>query len=480
MNHDSIAQWAEALAEARLPILRSTRELVARLADDARASMKDIGRALHQDPVMALAVVRMANERDHKRLRTELTTLDQSAMMLGIGRLAEHAKRMPTIEDLIPRPVQAHLRRVMGRSYYASLLAGSWAQERHDMVPTEVSLGALLYNLGEIALWTKIPAQMAELAVTKERCRVPAHEAEYVVLGFALEPLSHALAQRWNLPPMVLESMEARHAQELRTLGVMLAAQLSRHAFGGWRDPYFVQDLDLAAEYLHARLEDLANAINRITLEFNKVAEHYDLPALLPLSGELIAAARERMQKGSGRILCLATRQDILQTMQGQLVKGEGQPIANALHALHHGLGLNRVVFARLSGEGDAPVLVAESLIGTDYQPHFNRFRLPLGGNGLFEALMKKPSAVWINAQNRAKLWPLVPEEVKALISVDSFYAMSLFAKDKPVGMLYADRHSRVCQLDARSFEAFKRIGALSAKALEATMKPARSGARRA
>lgn len=474
MTQDPVAQWAETLAEARLPILRSTRELVVRLADDSRASMKDVGRALHQDPVMALAVVRMANARDQKRLRNELTTLDQAAMMLGLGRLAEHVKALPTIEDLIPRPVQAHLRRVMGRSYYASLLAGTWAQVRHDMIPTEVSLGALLYNIGEIALWTRIPAQMAELAVTKDRCRVPAHEAEYVVLGFALEPLSHRLAQAWSLPPMVLESMEARYAQEMRTLGVMLAAQLSRHAFSGWRDPYFVQDLDLAAEYLHVSLDDLTNSVNGITQQFNKLADHYDLPALTALSGELIAAARERMQKGSGRILCLAPRQDILRALQGRLAKGEGEAVRTALEALHHGLGLNRAVFARLGGERDAPVLVAESLIGTDYQPHFNRFRLPLGGNGLFEALMKKPSAVWINAQNRAKLWPLVPEEVKALISVDSFYAMSVFAQGKPVGLLYADRHSRACQLDARAFEDFKRVGALTAKALE----PAAKGAR--
>lgn len=468
MAQDPILRWVDELAEARLPILQSTRELMARLAQDGRMSMREVGRALHRDPVMALTVMRMANARDRQRLRNELTTLEHSAMMLGIGRLAEEAARLPTVEALVPRAVQPHLRRVMARSSYASLLAESWARERRDMVPTEVALGALLYNLGELALWTRIPAQMAELALVKERCRVPIHEAEYVVLGFTLEPLSHALAERWALPPMVVESMQARYAQELRTLGVMLAAQLGRYAFGGWRDPYFVEDLDLAAQYLHLSLDDLLRQLNGLTSRFNDMAAYYGLPALIPLSQELVSAAWERLRSGSGRNLCLAPRRDLFRLGEQRLAARHGDPIAGLLEGLHHGLGLNRVVFARLGGDAELPVLAAEAMVGTDYEPRFNRFRLPLRGSGLFEALMGKPAAVWLNPGNEARLWPLVPEEVKALIGVRSFFAMSLFVGGRPLGLIYADRHSRACRLDERAFEGFKRLVGEARKALEA------------
>lgn len=472
MAKDQLTQWVEEFVGAKLPILSSTREMMERVESDGRLSMKDVGRVLQQDPVMALTVIRLGNERENQRLRSELTTLEQAAMMLGLGRLAEQVAKLPTVEEAIPRPVQAHLRRVMGRSYYASLLAGAWAHDRHDMVPTEVSLGALLYNLGEIALWTREPSRMAELAVVKERCRVPTHEAEYVVLGSALEPLSHALAERWSLPPMVLESMQARFAQESRTLGVMLAAQIARYAFSGWRDPYFVQELELACDYLHVELEVLVKQVNAVTTEFNKVADSYDLPAIPLLIDELIQAAQARLEKGSGRGLCLAPRWDRVKGLYARLGEEKKDPIPLLLEALHHGLGLNRVVFARLSGEEDQPVLVAESLIGTDYEPRFNRFRLPLSTGGLFKILMNKPSAVWINAQNREKYWPLVPEDVKGLIGVPSFYAMSVFAHGKPVGLIYADRHSRACALDTRSFEVLKRFVTLTGRRLEAITPP--------
>lgn len=155
-----------------------------------------------------------------------------------------------------------------------------------------------------------------------------------------------------------------------------------------------------------------------------------------------------------------------------RLAACDGNPIVLLLQGLHHGLGLNRVVFARLEGDAQQPVLAAEAMMGTDYEPHFNRFRLSLRGGGLFEALMKKPAAVWLNSANEARLWPWVPENVKALIRVRSFFAMSLFVEGRPLGLVYADRRGEACSLDARAFEGFKRLVGGACKALGAVSRP--------
>jgi hypothetical protein len=44
---------------------------------------------------------------------------------------------------------------------------------------------------------------------------------------------------------------------------------------------------------------------------------------------------------------------------------------------------------------------------------------------------------------------------------------MSIFAKRKPVGLFYADKHSGECLLDDKGYAEFKKLCLLAAKRLE-------------
>ena len=69
---------------------------------------------------------------------------------------------------------------------------------------------------------------------------------------------------------------------------------------------------------------------------------------------------------------------------------------------------------------------------------------------------MKSPQSLWLNATNRERLVPYVPRTVRAYLGKRSFCARSLFVRERPVGLLYADYHGDV--IDQRAYSLFRQI----------------------
>ena len=150
--------------------------------------------------------------------------------------------------------------------------------------------------------------------------------------------------------------------------------------------------------------------------------------------------------------------QDILNQIKQAIVlkQGSDEIIRLVLQGMHDGIGLNRVVFAKL--DPDRRYLRASAIVGAENDPVFNRFHIKLNTPHLFVRLLDKSAAICINDGNREQYWRMVPVEFQKLIGTNSFMAMSVFANGQLVGMAYADRHTSDCQLDDVSYNYFKKI----------------------
>lgn len=472
MNHSEIEALARDLAGLQLPVLRVTRDEVGGLANDARLNMKEFARALFKDMGLALKVLIIANSIEERRFSTELESLEKAAMMVGVNRIAKLASESPTIEESFDEDVQQQLKRLYARSYLTALIAESWAGLRHDISPGEVGLAGLCYNLGGVLLWIHRPGPMTQLTELKHSAGVYPHEAEYVGLGFNIEPVGYRVAKALGLPRLSIEAMKAHYAQEMRSLGVMLAAQMAYTAAHDWAVGDLRKQLSFAAEYVGVSIEKILEIFDDIIERFNGEVDTYQVQPLSRLDPERI---QEIVASQTAVVppFCLAPTRDTLKAALQGLAQGgmsEEAVVNLTLEAMRDGLALNRAVFARLMPDGK--VLHATSFIGTDYEPVFNHFRLSLEGNHLFTVLMKKPTAFWMNEGNRAKAWQHMPVEVVRLIGVDSFFALSVFVNGQPYGLFYADRRGPACALDASAFEGFKRLCALATNALSKVRKP--------
>jgi len=439
-----------------LPVLARTRRECAALLADELAPLRKIAMFIMGDPALALRVLQRANAVPHRHFSAEVALLEDAGHMLGTQTLMRLEAEANVADAVLTDERLASYQRSAGRAVLAALLAQDWAEVDHDRFPAEVSLAALLNHLGELFLLAHGDPRINRYLDLVEISHLLPHEAEYLSLGESLEELGYVLAQQWKLPEMVREAMRARNAQYPRALCVMLATQIARHAFSSWQRPTLMNDLRLTADLLALELQPLIRRINGLLIGFNRNVGDYGVKPLklLPMDG--ITNISTPWSVG----FCLAPRADEVAQCRAvftaEVPPDRDDVLIQLVRTLHRGVGLNRVVFARYHPR--LQMLSAEFLAGTDFEPLFNRFRLTIDDDSVIQELLAVSAALWINDNNAAELLPRIPPAVLELIGVKHFFMASLWVKTQVIGVVYADRRSESCQLDARSFNTFKQL----------------------
>ena len=261
-----LATCVDFLSKAEMPILRQTvRKLEEARQNIDKVSGRDITAIVLQDPLMAVRVLAYIQPFRGKHLRSDITTIANAVMMLGIEPFFEKLEAPTTIETLLKAEPQALLgvlqvvRRVQRASHYAH----DWAFERHDMNIEEVALAALLHDLAEILLWCFAPKMAIEirdrLQADKSLRSVTAQEQ---VLGFRLFDLQSALCHAWHLPELLNMLMDDANAHLPRVQNVRLAVNLARHSITDWNNAALPDDFAAIEKLLHINRETLLSRLN--------------------------------------------------------------------------------------------------------------------------------------------------------------------------------------------------------------------------
>ncbi|MEH6469876.1 MAG: HDOD domain-containing protein [Halopseudomonas sp.] len=152
-----------------------------------------------------------------------------------------------------------------------------------------------------------------------------------------------------------------------------------------------------------------------------------------------------------------ALYQQVLQ----QLIKpsaelSERNQVLNLLHrGLVNGLGLERVVSYHINYEMRLTPISHQGCIGDD---PLIRFTLNLNIPSLFKKMTHKPLAVWVHNNNRARIWEELPERFKSVCHPQSFALISLFQRDQPALLLYADMQQQSSLISEFQFQKFKQM----------------------
>jgi hypothetical protein len=147
------------------------------------------------------------------------------------------------------------------------------------------------------------------------------------------------------------------------------------------------------------------------------------------------------------------------------------QMSAVILKGLHTGLGLSRIIFAMQTPDGLR--VKSRFTLGISADDPLRHFEFELAGKDLFCQLMGKMQGVWLNDDNRQKLWPMIHPKMQAMLGDGEFYTMSLYNGSKPLGLIYADRGKGECGLDPLTYTDFKMLCLQAARGLGKIKAPA-------
>ncbi|HHS84258.1 MAG TPA: HDOD domain-containing protein [Gammaproteobacteria bacterium] len=442
--------------------------------DDPFAYLSDV---IHRDPGVTCYVFTYANSVQHQHFSMPVTTVEHAAMMLGLDRMKSVPGKLPVIEPATAEDGGKGLLHAYSRSRHAAAQAFAWAKLRADMVPWEVFAAALLYELGEMAVWAFQPEKAQEIEdLTHGAGRQSRTTAQLHVLGFTYNALSIELAQLWKLPLLVHDVLNHENAEKPRIKTILLANEIARAAEQDWYSETTISLTEEAAELLHVSYPDMVNTVHQTALV---AANDYHVYGVTPAAAYLVTtpppwlnnkkSASEKPVKGlesgtpsvSEQIHMEPQPQILEQTIRWFSDKHDKPPtlpaiMKQAVQGMHKGIGLYRVVFAACTP--DQKGLKARVVCSTEKSAEFNQFYMELDPPHLFTRLMEKPMSIWINDENRERFGKLLPSSVLKALDADSFFASSVFVNNRPVGMFYCDCHRDSDCLDEERYKEFQHV----------------------
>ncbi len=465
----SLDEWVKHIGHKSVPVQDASINALRQHCAQENASVAELEKTVNLDPGLVIHLLRLGNTRTSGSLSTDITTIPQALMILGVQQVNELPQRLPGIKKTLKDAARIRLLKTFSRAYHAARQATRWAIQRRDMTPEEVFAATQLHFLGEMFVAMYAPALLDQVDKMHNEKNIASDEAQFIVLGFTLDQLTAKLARKWQLPGLLLEALHPENAKFPRAYGIMLAVQLARGSAIDWYAEKTCKIQENAAEWLETDLSELITGSHLLAVDVAHESALYGVPPAALGLAYIPSKPEEKMEiqehdpiEGPAAEICLMPQIQSLKLLL-RILTSKKLPtentyklISHILKGLHDGIGLNRVVFARL--DTDNKLLKTEKIIGVDNDPLFGRFEISLEPANLFSQLMKKSQAVLINDQSREKFWPLVPDEFKKLIGTNSFIAMSIFVADKPVGMIYADRRHSACQVDEQAYQYFKTI----------------------
>lgn len=503
----SLADWLTHLEPMQLPIDPAVRaEFLEQLQKGASASALSL--LLLRDPALVLLLFREAN-RALARYDREAHTLEHAISLLGAGRMQTLAEQAPVLDP--NHPFIDGYRGALMRSRHAASQARLWAEGTGLWPAEEVFWSTLLAAAPLWPLYLEAGPALQQIEQLRAEHGAVSTASVVKLLGCDYRALGAELAQRWLLPGMASASWRAKEAGSLRQwIGLERAARLD--------EPPLINGRPLAELCHHpALIVAVANAIaeeadwdwysERALRLFKTAASACRRPlAVLLSSSHRNAAALSREYADTGlltpgarllghwrqarlwredepaqtsassasaksttnqpsssepnRVLTEAARKLRTPTEIG----GVREVLELVVNTLHDGAGCKRVaaLFVKPTTRDLQTVISA----GADKTPALRQLRLPTQNNQLLTQLLAKPICLLLDADNRAKYWPHLPEDFRRAVGCENFVLMALFAKDRPVALLYADNAPGALVNGERQHTLFKQICQLASQCL--------------
>ncbi|MEW5892064.1 MAG: HDOD domain-containing protein [Pseudomonadota bacterium] len=463
-------QWIELLGPTDLPVFRDTERRLASMATQGeQLKTGDIAAVILADPLMTLRIIYDANKRKSRHFDTEITTVDHALMMIGVNVFFEKYQGLKTVEDALsnqPLALQGAYGQLQ-RCLHAAWQARDFAVLHIDIRAEEVQVAALLGEIAELLLWVLTPETALKLRRLRRKQQP---DAEQATLGGALSQLQHTVLEAWHVPSLLRELLSSSHQPRPRQILLQSALAIARTSEDGWWSDAFNGVYEALAELLGQPAERIAGIVHHNAVQAARANRWVPaLPAArwLPLlPGDW---PPEPVEEEAGEACPMPDKQVFRESLKAIETHQDGtltlsQMSAQILRGLHTGLGLSRILFAMVTPDGKR--VKCRFTLGIAHEDPLRHFEFTLAGKDLFGQLMNKMQGIWMNADNRDRLWPLIQPNLREMIGVGDFYAMSLFTGNKPIGLIYADRGHGVCGLDALTYTDFKMLCLQAARGL--------------
>ncbi|MEW5746730.1 MAG: HDOD domain-containing protein [Nitrospirota bacterium] len=252
-----------------LPTIPSVLRKLLAVIEKPKISINEIGSFIVNDPVLTSRVLKVVNSPIYG-FPGRISSVNQALILLGLNVVRGMLLGVSVFEAM-----QKTMVGLWEHSLGCAITSRLIAKKKGLSEPEEVSVAALLHDIGKVVLGLKFPEEYRTIMAETEAKGLFIFEAERGVFGINHADAGAWVAQKWNFPKSLVEVIEYHHKPQLsksvplQTAIVHLADILIRARGFGFAGDHFVpavnpsvwQDLALSNDDMREILKEMEESL---------------------------------------------------------------------------------------------------------------------------------------------------------------------------------------------------------------------------
>ncbi len=204
----ALKEKAERIKE--LSTLPSVILRILEVMNNPMADARDVEREIMEDPVITAKVLKIANSAYYGTSR-DISSISQAVVLMGFAEVQNVALSV-SIFSRFAEPTRMFDRHQFWEHCFATATTAEALQRRVNAQTNEGFVVGLLHDIGRIVLDQQFPNEFREIVSLAEARKISMLEAERRVLGVTHCDIGYWVTEKWNLPPILTDSILFHHA----------------------------------------------------------------------------------------------------------------------------------------------------------------------------------------------------------------------------------------------------------------------------
>jgi len=207
-----------------LPALPTIAMEVIGIIENPKTNVHTLSNIISKDQVLASKILKIANSPFYGYSKT-ISTLDFAIVILGFETLKEAVLSVSLISHLSKNVSKNFdINAFWGHSIATSVISRELAKNLGYKILAESFVAGLIHDLGILILNQYFSKEFDEVINLSQNENISLLEAEVKVFGVTHDEVGSWLAQRWNFPKQLIESMRYHHNPSFAVINKQLTA----------------------------------------------------------------------------------------------------------------------------------------------------------------------------------------------------------------------------------------------------------------
>ncbi len=208
VNRDSLRKRVKALRS--VPTLPDVFEKISRLVENPDTAAEDIANIISSDQALSAKILRVVNSALHG-FPGRISSITHGLIILGFDVVQGLVLSTSVFDMMISKGMHGLWKHSLGSAMTAGVIARKTAHPN----PEEVSIAALLHDIGKVIIRTELPKESSLIDEAVATKQISTYEAEEEILGLNHATIGRWLCEEWNLPNKLMDPIAYHHKPKM-------------------------------------------------------------------------------------------------------------------------------------------------------------------------------------------------------------------------------------------------------------------------